>query len=60
MADKTVTVELGENPEQKEKVIGKVLARAVYIEVDGEKKKLFRAGEKLHLHRRPFRHHSIA
>jgi DNA-directed RNA polymerase subunit beta len=47
---KTVTVELGENPEQKEKVIGKVLARAVYIEVDGEKKKLFRAGEKLHLH----------
>ncbi|MDP2791723.1 MAG: DNA-directed RNA polymerase subunit beta, partial [Rectinemataceae bacterium] len=47
---KSASIELGETPESREQVVGKVLAKPIYIEVDGEKKKLFRAGEKLHLH----------
>ena len=47
---KTAVFPIGESTEDKEKLVGKVLAKAIYIDVDGEKKKLFRAGEKLHLH----------
>jgi len=47
---KTKTIELSDLEAAKEQLVGKVLAKAVYIEFDNEKKKLFRAGEKLHLH----------
>ena len=47
---KSKTLELSEGQENKEEFVGKALAKAVYIDVDGEQKKLFRAGEKLHLH----------
>jgi DNA-directed RNA polymerase subunit beta len=47
---KTETVSIGESRDEKEKLIGRVLAKAVWIETDGEKKKLYRAGEKLHPH----------
>jgi len=47
---KTEMVALGESRDEKEKLIGRVLSRAVWIEVEGEKKKLYRAGEKLHPH----------
>ncbi|HWR12827.1 MAG TPA: DNA-directed RNA polymerase subunit beta [Rectinemataceae bacterium] len=47
---KTTNIELGDSADSREQVVGKVLAKAIYIEVDGDKKKLFRAGEKLHLH----------
>ena len=35
---------------EKEKAINRVLAKAIKAEVNGEKKKLYRAGDKLHLH----------
>jgi len=44
------TVSIGEKREEKEKAINRVLAKAVKAEVNGEKKKLYRAGDKLHLH----------
>ena len=44
------TVAIGESREGKEKAINRVLAKAVKAEVNGEKKKLYRAGDKLHLH----------
>jgi DNA-directed RNA polymerase subunit beta len=44
------TVKIGEKREEKEKAINRVLAKAVKVESDGEKKKLYRAGDKLHLH----------
>ena len=47
---KTEMVALGESRDEKEKLIGRVLSKAVWIEVEGEKKKLYRAGEKLHPH----------
>jgi DNA-directed RNA polymerase subunit beta len=47
---KSKTLDIGGNPDSKEEFVGKALAKAVYIDIDGEKKKLFRAGEKLHLH----------
>ena len=43
-------VTIGESREEKEKAINRVLAKAIYGEVDGQQKKLYRAGEKLHLH----------
>jgi DNA-directed RNA polymerase subunit beta len=43
-------VAIGEKREDKEKAINKVLAKAVRMNVGGEDKKLFRAGDKLHLH----------
>ena len=45
---KTETVEVSK--EKKEALVDKVLASAVKINVDGEEKVLFRAGEKLHMH----------
>ena len=43
-------VAIGENREGKEKAINRVLAKPVRTTVNGEEKKLFRAGDKLHLH----------
>jgi DNA-directed RNA polymerase subunit beta len=47
---KTKPIKLSESREDKEKVIGCVFAKAIYIKQDGEKKKLYRAGEKIHPH----------
>ncbi len=47
---KTETVAVVDGREEKEKLVGRVLAKAVWIEAEGEKKKLYRAGEKLHPH----------
>jgi DNA-directed RNA polymerase subunit beta len=44
------TVAIGDLREGKEKAINRVLAKAVKAEINGEKKKLYRAGDKLHLH----------
>ena len=44
---KTRSIKLSESREDKEKVIGCVFAKAIYIKQDGEKKKLYRAGEKI-------------
>ncbi len=45
-------IPVGTTPDEKTQLVGKVLADAVYItdSESGEQKKLFRAGEKLHLH----------
>jgi len=43
-------VAIGETREGKEKAINRVLAKPVKASVNGEEKKLFRAGDKLHLH----------
>jgi DNA-directed RNA polymerase subunit beta len=43
-------VAIGESREGKEKAINRVLAKPVKATVNGEEKKLFRAGDKLHLH----------
>ncbi|SLM17833.1 DNA-directed RNA polymerase subunit beta [uncultured spirochete] len=46
----TKEVILSENQAEKDALVGKILAKAVYIELDGEQKRLFRAGDKIHLH----------
>jgi DNA-directed RNA polymerase subunit beta len=43
-------VEIGESRADKEKAINRVLATAIHATINGEDKKLYRAGEKLHLH----------
>ena len=43
-------VELSDDREKKEEIIGHVLARAVYVTEDGNEKKLYRAGDKIHPH----------
>ena len=47
---KTETVAVIDNRDEKEKLISRVFAKPVWIEVEGEKKKLYRAGEKIHPH----------
>ena len=47
---KTEKLTVSEDKAEKEILFGKVLSRAVYIEADGESKKIYRAGEKLHPH----------
>lgn len=49
---KTEELEVPSNSEEKEKLVGKVLAKAIILkdEESGEEKKLFRAGDKLHPH----------
>jgi DNA-directed RNA polymerase subunit beta len=46
----TKEVRLSEGQAEKDALVGKILAKAVYIELDGEQKRLFRAGDKIHLH----------
>jgi len=47
---KSQKVAIGAERSEKESAINRVLARAIKAEVNGEKKKLYRAGDKLHLH----------
>jgi DNA-directed RNA polymerase subunit beta len=47
---KSEKVTIGAERSQKDTAINRVLAKAIKSEVNGEKKKLYRAGEKLHLH----------
>ncbi len=47
---KSEKVTIGEARETKDRAINHVLAKAVRVEINGEKKKLYRAGDKLHLH----------
>ena len=47
---KTKTVAVTNIREGNGSLVGMVFARAVYIEIDGVKKKLYRAGEKIHPH----------
>jgi DNA-directed RNA polymerase subunit beta len=46
----TETVAVGETRDEKEKLVGKVLSKAVWIDGPDGKKKLYRSGEKLHPH----------
>ncbi|MEI6875224.1 MAG: DNA-directed RNA polymerase subunit beta, partial [Spirochaetota bacterium] len=43
-------VKIGETRPEKDTAVNRVLAKAVRLEINGEKKKLYRAGDKLHLH----------
>lgn len=51
---KTETLPVSANREEQSSLVGRVLAKAVWIDIEGEKgpekKKLYRAGEKLHPH----------
>ena len=47
---KRTTMTVSDDSAQKEQLFGKVLARAVFVEAEGESKKIYRAGEKLHPH----------
>ncbi|MBI9108556.1 MAG: DNA-directed RNA polymerase subunit beta [Spirochaetales bacterium] len=47
---KSIKMAFSADKAEKEQLVGKVLSRAVFIEVDGETKKIYRAGEKLHPH----------
>ncbi|MCK5196795.1 MAG: DNA-directed RNA polymerase subunit beta, partial [Spirochaetales bacterium] len=47
---KIKSVKVVDKRSSKEKLVGKVLARAVHIKSEGEDKKLYKAGEKLHPH----------
>ncbi len=47
---KVETVAVKESRDDKEALIGRVLSKPVYASVDGEEKKIYRAGEKLHPH----------
>ena len=47
---KSEKVAIGAERAEKEKAINRVLAKAIKADVNGEKKKLYRAGDKLHLH----------
>ncbi|MGB4571262.1 MAG: DNA-directed RNA polymerase subunit beta, partial [Rectinemataceae bacterium] len=47
---KSRTIELGSTREEKEKAVACVLSKPIAIDVGGEMKRLYRAGDKLHLH----------
>ncbi len=47
---KSTHIKLIDKREEKEKLVDAILFKDVYITVDGEKRKLYRAGEKLHPH----------
>ena len=47
---KSEKVTIGAERDQKDKAINRVLSKAIKAEINGEKKKLYRAGDKLHLH----------
>ncbi len=44
------TLPLSEQREDRDRAVNRVLAKSVWMEQDGEKKRLFRAGDKIHLH----------
>ncbi|MBN1699497.1 MAG: DNA-directed RNA polymerase subunit beta [Spirochaetales bacterium] len=47
---KIKTIKLSESRDEKEKLVGKVFAKEVFLEHENEKKKLYRAGDKIHPH----------
>ena len=47
---KIKSVKVVDKRDKKDKLVGKVLARAVIVESDGQEQKLYKAGEKLHPH----------
>ncbi|TFG65113.1 MAG: DNA-directed RNA polymerase subunit beta [Spirochaetales bacterium] len=47
---KTQKIKISENREEREQFIGKVFAKAVFAVIDGEEKRLYRAGDKIHPH----------
>ena len=47
---KSETAKVEESREGRDELVGRVLAKAIWIEREGEQKKLYRAGEKLHPH----------
>ena len=47
---KSEKVTIGADRSQKDKAINRVLSKAIRADVNGERKRLYRAGEKLHLH----------
>lgn len=47
---KVEKVKLVDSREEKERLLGRVFAKEIYIEKDGLKKKLYRAGDKIHPH----------
>ena len=47
---KTEAVRLTDKAEEKEKVVGRIFAAAVWADEGGERKKLYRAGDKIHPH----------
>ncbi len=47
---KSETAKVEESRESRDELVGRVLSKAVWIEREGEQKKLYRAGEKLHPH----------
>jgi DNA-directed RNA polymerase subunit beta len=47
---KSEAAQVEESREGRDALVGRVLAKAVWIEREGEQKKLYRAGEKLHPH----------
>ena len=47
---KTIKIKVKDSKKEKEKLIGRVLSQAIWVKVDGEDKKLYRAGDKLHPH----------
>ncbi|TFG84334.1 MAG: DNA-directed RNA polymerase subunit beta [Spirochaetales bacterium] len=47
---KTGILSLSDAREDRERAVNRVLAKSVWIDQDGEKKRVFRAGDKIHLH----------
>jgi DNA-directed RNA polymerase subunit beta len=47
---KTLTLKVSNNKEENEQLVGKVLAKAVFVDTDEGQNKLYRAGEKIHPH----------
>ena len=47
---KTKAVKLSESREEKEKLVGSVFAKAIYIKEEESEKKIYRAGDKIHPH----------
>ena len=47
---KTLDVKVADSREDKEKLVGNVFAKAIYVGEGEERKKLYRAGEKIHPH----------
>lgn len=47
---KTETVTLSDSREEKAKLVGRVFAKAIFIEKDETSKKIYRAGDKIHPH----------
>ncbi len=47
---KKATLTLSDKREDRDRAVNRILARSVWSEQDGERKRLYRAGDKIHLH----------